>query len=47
MVQYLEFISLTSEAQALHQARAPRPCQTHGSEERAEKKKEKKFLIII
>ena len=41
VVQCPELGSPTSEAQAWHQAGAPKPCQPHGSGEKGEKKKEK------
>ena len=50
MVQCPELSSPTSEAQARHQARAPRPCHPLSSEEKGEKKERKifkKILIII
>ena len=40
-----ELGSPSSEAQALHLAGAPRPCQSDGSEEKGEKKKERKEKI--
>ena len=41
VVQCPELGSPTYEAQAGHPARAPRPCQPHGSEEKRGKKKKK------
>ena len=40
MGQCPELSSSTSEAQASHPAREPRPCQPHGSEEKGGKRKE-------